>query len=174
MFKRRVLLVLLASCVLAGSGLLPRARADHDALNSLRGKVWAINFIVPRSPKGNDFGQPHRHKFEFRQEGEKLSVRAREILGILVPGAWRASGNQFSAAFEFSCEPNAVCGTVLMRGTIDEDDMSGEVFVLWDERDETTPTGLDTSRGTFTGELCGNIGSSSVSPSHDTGGCEAP
>jgi hypothetical protein len=135
----------------------------------LRG-TWAINFVVGPSPKGNVFGQPHRHKFEFRDEDGQRTVTAKEVLDIIVPGSWRASGDEFSATFEFTCPEDVTCGTITMRGQVNSDtQMSGRVAIFWDERDSTTPTGFDTVTGTFTGVKCGGIRTA-----HDTGGCETP
>lgn len=175
MRKRQILTALFVAIMFTAFGALAdlHSRADGtiDAHGALQG-VWAINFIVPVSPKGNDFGQPHRHKFDFHDEDGRRTVLAREIQNIRVPGVWRASGDSFSAAFEFACVEGVTCGTVTMRGTVDsEKRLSGRVIVTWDSGDATTATGYDTVTGTFTGEKCSGSG---FQAQHDTGGCEAP
>jgi hypothetical protein len=174
MRKRQVFTALFVAIIFtvfcALSDLRSHADETINARSELRG-VWGINFIVPVSPKGNDFGQPHRHKFEFHDEDDKRTVIAREIENIRVPGVWRASGDSFSATFEFSCVGGVSCGTVMMRGNLDsEKRMSGRVIVIWETGDTTTPTGYDTGTGTFTGEKC----SGGFQALHDTGGCDAP
>jgi hypothetical protein len=174
MRKRQGLTALFVAIIFTVFGALSdlHSRADGtiDARSTLRG-VWGINFIVPVSPKGNDFGQPHRHKFEFHDEDNRKTVLAREIQNIRIPGVWRASGDSFSAAFEFSCVGGVTCGTVLMRGNLDsEKKMSGRVIVIWESDDKTTATGYDTVTGTFTGDKC----SGDFRAQHDTGGCETP
>jgi hypothetical protein len=174
MLKRQTLTALFVATIFTFFGVMSdvHSRADGlvNAREALHG-VWAINFIVPVSPKGNDFGQPHRHKFDFHDEDNRQTVVAREIQNIRIPGVWRASGDSFSAAFEFTCGQGVTCGTVMMRGQLDSDKkLSGRVIVIWDEEDNTTQTGLDTVTGTFTGEKC----SSGFSILHDTGGCETP
>jgi hypothetical protein len=160
--------MLLSASVMGGAG----SQADetivaHDALLG----VWAINFVVPPSPKGNVFGQPHRHPFTFRDDSGQRICTAKEIADIQVPGAWRASGDEFSATFEFTCPDGVVCGTITMRGSItSETTMRGRVIIIWDEADDSTPTGYDTVTGTFTGEKCTKAG---VGAQHDTGGCES-
>jgi hypothetical protein len=171
MKHRPQLISLLVAALFIAAGAMPEAnpRADdgQEFDPALLG-TWAIDFKVPVSPKGNDFGQPHRHQFKFSDDEDGRTVVAKEVFDVLVPGAWRAQGSQFSATFEFTCPPDVICGTVIMRGTIESADrMSGRVIVFWDESDDTTPTGLDTVTGTFTGEKCGRIG-----PAHDTGGCD--
>ncbi|MFP5265517.1 MAG: hypothetical protein ACLGJB_26820 [Blastocatellia bacterium] len=174
MRKRQTLTALFVAIIFtlsgAASGAHPRAGEIVSAREALTG-VWAINFIVSVSPKGNDFGQPHRHKFDFHDEDGQRTVVAREIANIRVPGVWRASGDTFSAGFEFSCGEGVTCGTVIMRGQLDSDKrLSGRVIVIWESDDSTTETGYDTVNGTFTGEKC----SSDFSALHDTGGCETP
>jgi hypothetical protein len=174
MRKRQVLTALFVAVIFTVFGALSdlHSRADGiiDARSALHG-VWAINFIVPVSPKGNDFGQPHRHKFDFHDEDGRQTVLAREIENIRVPGVWRTSGDSFSAAFEFACVEGVTCGTVTMRGNLDsEKKLSGRIIVIWDSDDKTTPTGYDTVTGTFTGDKC----SSGFQAQHDTGGCEVP
>lgn len=175
MRKRSFFLALVAAVLFVGSSALPAASptasADHDEdLSKALLGVWAINFVVPVSPKGNNFGQPHRHKFEFREEDGQRTVSAKEILDIRVPGAWRAGVEQFSATFEFTCPDGVICGTITMRGGLDsENRMSGRVVIFWDEEDSTTQTGYDTVTGRFTGERC-----SGVRALHDTGGCDTP
>jgi hypothetical protein len=174
MHKRQIWTALFVVIIFTVLGVLSdlhsRADGEINARETLHG-VWGINFIVPVSPKGNDFGQPHRHKFEFHDEDNRQTVLAREIENIRIPGVWRASGDSFSAAFEFSCAEGVSCGTVLMRGNLDsEKKLSGRVIVIWESDDKTTPTGYDTVTGTFTGEKC----SSGFKVQHDTGGCETP
>lgn len=169
--KRRPLwIALVVTALFVAAGSRADDGQDHDAAHELLG-TWAINLIAPVSPKGNNFGQPHRHQFVFSdQDGQRLVV-AKEVFDIRVPGAWRPSGNSFSATFEFTCPDGVTCGTIIMRGTIDSATrMSGKAAIFWDTRDETTPTGLDTVTGTFTGVRCG--GRSGISPAHDTGGCD--
>lgn len=171
MRRRQVFTALFVAIIFTVFGAMSdlRSRADEtiNARDALRG-VWGINFIVPISPKGNDFGQPHRHKFEFHDEDNRRTVLAREIENIRVPGVWRTSGDSFSATFEFACVEGVSCGTVLMRGTIDsEKKMSGRVIVIWESTDATTHTGYDTVTGTFTGDKC----SGDFRAQHDTGGC---
>ncbi|HEX8088102.1 MAG TPA: hypothetical protein VF762_04575 [Blastocatellia bacterium] len=174
MRKRQILTALFVAIIFTLSGAVSGAHSLADEIVSARDAltgVWAINFIVSVSPKGNDFGQPHRHKFDFRDEDGQRTVVAREIENIRVPGVWRASGDTFSAGFEFSCGEGVTCGTVIMRGQLNSDDhLSGRVIVIWESGDEKTPTGYDTVNGTFTGEKC----SSGFGALHDTGGCEAP
>src|ERR1051325_1709298 len=134
MRKRQVLTALFVAIIFTAFGALSdlHSRADGtiDARSTLHG-IWGINFIVPVSPKGNDFGQPHRHKFEFHDEDGWQTVLAREIQNIRIPGVWRTTGDTFSAAFEFSCAEGVSCGTVLMRGTLDsEKKLSGRVIVI--------------------------------------------
>ncbi|HVG21812.1 MAG TPA: hypothetical protein VNI02_22445 [Blastocatellia bacterium] len=174
MRKRQILTSLFVAIIFTFSGAMsgahPRAGQAVRASDALRG-VWAINFIVAVSPKGNDFGQPHRHKFDFHDEAGQRTVVAREIENIRIPGVWRTSGDSFSASFEFTCGEGVTCGTVVMRGQLDSDkEMSGRVVVIWDAGDDTTETGYDTVNGTFTGQKCG----SGFGALHDTGGCEAP
>jgi hypothetical protein len=170
--KRSFFIALVAALALCGAG----ASADegHDE-NPLLG-VWVIDFKVEVSPKGNDFGQPHRHPFTFTHKDDQHIVTAKEVFDIRVPGVWRRSGNDFSAAFELTCSAGVICGSVTMRGTITaEDEMRGRVIVIWDEGDDSTPTGYDTVQGTFTGERCTNARNSrrgDVGAAHDTGGCE--
>lgn len=173
---RALLITLLATGTLLFAGVLPQSssRADHgtEAETALPG-TWAINFIAPVSPKGNNFGQPHRHRFTFSNTDGQKTVFAREVENLRVPGAWRGTGEDFSATFEFTCPDGVTCGTIVMRGRIDsETRLSGRIFIIWDEPDETTPTGLDTVAGTFTGERCSGNNSNSVRPQHDTGGCD--
>jgi hypothetical protein len=170
--RRQFFAVIFATFVLCGAGAVHGARPLHDgehlAAEQLPG-VWAINFIVPVSPKGNDLGQPHRHPFTFTDDNGQRTAQAREVLEIRVPGAWRAAGETFSATFELTCPDGVICGTITMRGTLDSDTrMSGRVVIFWDEEDATTQTGLDTVTGTFTGEKC-----TGVRTNHDTGGCES-
>jgi hypothetical protein len=172
MKHRPLLFSLLVVALLVAAGATPeaspRAHDEQDFDSALLG-TWAIDFKVPVSPKGNDFGQPHRHQFKFSDGDDGHTVVAKEVFDVRVPGAWRAKGSEFSATFEFTCPEGVICGTVIMRGLIESDDrMTGRVIVFWDERDDTTPTGLDTVTGTFTGEKC----SGRISPSHDTGGCD--
>jgi hypothetical protein len=178
MRMRSFFIAFVAALVTAGAsaltGATPRADEGHDD-STLLG-TWVINFIVPVSPKGNDFGQPHRHPFTFIEEDGERVVTAKEVFDIRVPGVWRLSGNEFSAAFEFTCPEGTICGSVTMRGTITgEKEMRGRVIVIWDEDDSATPTGYDTVTGTFTGEKCDRTARSiggDVSAQHDTGGCE--
>jgi hypothetical protein len=175
MRKRQILTALFAAIIFTFFGAMSavHSRADEtlNARDALQG-VWAINFIVPVSPKGNDFGQPHRHKFDFHDEAGQRTVIAREIQNIRIPGVWRPSGDSFSASFEFTCGEGVTCGTVMMRGQIDSDKrLSGRVIVIWESIDQTTPTGYDTVTGTFTGEKCSGSG---ITILHDTGGCDTP
>jgi hypothetical protein len=175
MRKNQLFISIFAVAMLIGTalGARPRAHDDHVALLG----TWVIDFKVAVSPKGNDFGQPHRHPFTFRDDDGQHIVTAKEVFEIRVPGAWRMSGSDFSAAFEFTCPSGVICGTVTMRGSLEsETRMRGRVIVIWDEADETTPTGYDTITGTFTGEKCdktirskqGDFGTQ-----HDTGGCDS-
>ena len=167
MNRRPLLIALLVAALFVPAGGRADDGADHDETHELKG-VWAIDFKVPVSPKGNDFGQPHRHPFQFSDKDGQRIVVAREVFDIRVPGAWRSSGNSFSATFEFTCPEGITCGTIILRGTLDSATrMSGRVAIFWDTRDEATQTGLDTVTGTFTGERCGGI-----RPAHDTGGCD--
>ena len=170
MNKRLISIALLIAITFIGASALSGTRDGViDARKALLG-VWAINFIAPVSPKGNDFGQPHRHKLEFRDDDGQRTVVAREILELRVPGAWRTSGDQFSATFEFTCPEGVTCGTITLRGRIDSDTrMSGRLAIIWDSPDNTTSSGYDTVIGTFTGEKC-----SGLIRAHDTGGCETP
>jgi hypothetical protein len=171
--KRQLLISIMAVTSFIGLSTLRQAQARdgaHDAADNLLEGTWAINFIVPVSPKGNDFGQPHRHKFDFQDDNGQRTVIAHEIENLRVPGAWRISGDSFSAGFEFTCPEGVTCGTVTMRGRLDSaEKLSGRIVVIWDSPDDSTPTGYDTVTGTFTGERCGG-----VHTQHDTGGCESP
>ena len=176
MSYKRFLIAFLAAAILVGASALRVARAQDpvpDAARDLPG-TWAINFIAPEiSPKGNRFDQPHRHRFTFSDEdGQRITV-AREVLEIRVPGAWRPAGTDFSATFEFVCDAGVTCGSILMRGRLeDEHHMRGRIAIFYDTRDNSTPTGRDTVAGTFSGEKC-NDKTSGISPAHDTGGCES-
>lgn len=178
MLMRRFLLVALCAAILmiassTGGARSHAVEADHNPLLG----TWAIDFNVAVSPKGNNFGQPHRHPFTFRDEEGRRIVTAKEIAEIRVPGAWRMTGSDFSATFEFTCPTGVICGTVTMRGTLEsETRFRGRVVVIWDEEDETTETGYDTVNGTFTGEKCDKTIRSKdkgFAPQHDTGGCES-
>jgi hypothetical protein len=162
--QRRQLIVLLTMIIFAGLSVLQGARAESR--RTLVGK-WVIDFKVPVSPKGNDFHDPHRHNFYFQEESGQCTVVVHEQLDVLDPGAWRQSGDDFSAAFELYCGTEKIdCATVLMRGHLDSrKEVSGLTVVIWDTRDETTPTGYDTATGPFTGFRC-------VQTTHDTGGCD--
>jgi hypothetical protein len=174
--RKQIFTLILATIVLCGAGAVHGARPLHDgehlALDLLPG-VWAINFLVPVSPKGNDLGQPHRHPFTFKNENGQRTVQAMEVLDIRVPGAWRATGEEFSASFELTCPTGLTCGTIVLRGNLESDtSMRGRVAIFWDEADETTETGLDTVTGTFTGEKCTGA-RGNFDAQHDTGGCES-
>lgn len=154
-----VLLIIIASVGLTSF----RPRASADAPLTMKG-MWNIDFIVPDSPKGNRFGIPHRHDFDFREENGVCRVYSLDDFDVRVPGTWRVSGDQFSATFELYCI-NATCGTILMRGAFDSrTQISGQAIIFWDSPDNTTPTGYDTVSGTFTGKLC-------ISLAHDKEGC---
>ncbi len=149
MHKRQLCILLLIIATFGSLGIQPRAHGD--AATTLEG-MWDINFLVSDSPKGNRFGIPHRHNFEFREGNGECTVYSHDDFNILVPGVWRISGNDFSATFELYCI-NAMCGTIILRGSLDsETRMSGRAIIFWDSPDSTTPTGYDTVRGTFTGE----------------------
>ncbi len=170
--RKQIFTLILSTLLLCGAGIAGGARPLHDhehlAEQALPG-VWAINFIVPVSPKGNDLGQPHRHPFTFKDDNGQRTAQAMEVLEIRVPGAWRPSGEEFSATFELTCPTGLTCGTITMRGNLEsETQMRGRVVIFWDEEDETTETGFDTVTGTFTGEKC-----TGVRTNHDTGGCES-
>ena len=175
MRNQRLLIVFLATAILVGASSLSIARAQDplpDAATHLIG-TWAINFVAPEvSPKGNRFDQPHRHRFTFSDtDGQRITL-AREVFELRVPGAWRASGHEFSATFEFVCDPGLTCGSIVMRGRLeDEHNMNGRIIIIYDSPDSSTPTGRDTVAGTFRGEKC-NSRTGGITPQHDTGGCE--
>ncbi|HYP27047.1 MAG TPA: hypothetical protein VE262_10050 [Blastocatellia bacterium] len=183
MCKRQLLIVLLAAAAFISASAFSsgQARADEgqgqdeglDAAELLKG-VWAINFVAPEiSPKGNRFEQPHRHRFTFSDINGQRTTVAREVQNLRVPGVWRPSGEEFSATFEFTCGAGVTCGSIVLRGKLDsETRMSGRLIIFWDSPDSSTPTGLDTVRGTFTGEKCGSGNTSGIRILHDTGGCE--
>lgn len=164
MQRRQLLIVLLTMIIFVALSALQGARADLR--RTVVGK-WVIDFKVPISRKGNDFHEVHRHNFYFLEESGQRMVVAYEQWGVLDPGAWRQSGDDFSAAFELYCGTERIdCATVLMRGHLDSrKELSGLTVVIWDTPDETTPTGYDTSTGPFTGIRC-------VQTTHDTGGCD--
>jgi hypothetical protein len=182
MRNKRVLIAFLAAAILVGAssltvaGSLTVARAQDplpDAATALLG-TWAINFVAPEvSPKGNRFDQPHRHRFTFSDDNGQRITLAREVFDLRVPGAWRASGHEFSATFEFVCEPGLTCGSIIMRGRLEDDhNMNGRIIIIYDSADNSTPTGKDTVAGTFRGEKC-NDKTTGITPMHDTGGCES-
>lgn len=182
MRNQRLLIAFLAAAILVGASSLTIAssltvaRAQDplpDAKTELVG-TWAINFVAPEvSPKGNRFDQPHRHRFTFSDDNGQRITLAREVFDLRVPGAWRASGHEFSATFEFICEPGLTCGSIIMRGRLeDERHMNGRIIIIYDSLDNSTPTGRDTVAGTFRGEKC-NDRTSGITPMHDTGGCES-
>lgn len=176
MSNKRFLIAFLAVAILVGASALGVARAQDpapDAARDLPG-TWAINFIAPEiSPKGNRFDQPHRHRFTFSDtDGQRITV-AREVFELRVPGAWRPAGTDFSATFEFVCDPGVTCGSIIMRGRLeDEHHMRGRIIIIYDTPDNSTPTKRDTVAGTFTGEKC-NDKTAGIRPAHDTGGCES-
>lgn len=182
MYKRQFLIALLAAAAFVSASAFSshHTRADDgqehaeglNAAEALLG-VWAINFVAPEiSPKGNRFDQPHRHRFTFSDINGQRTTVAREIQNLRVPGVWRPVGEEFSATFEFTCGTGVTCGTIVLRGKLDsETRLSGRLVIFWDSPDDRTPTGLDTVRGTFTGEKCGG-NSSGIRLNHDTGGCE--
>ncbi|HEX5735767.1 MAG TPA: hypothetical protein VF131_23270 [Blastocatellia bacterium] len=175
MRNKRLLIAFLAAAMLIGASSLSRVRAQDplpDAATHLPG-TWAINFVAPEvSPKGNRFDQPHRHRFSFSDtDGQRITL-AREVFELRVPGAWRTSGHEFSATFEFVCDPGLTCGSIIMRGRLeDEHNMNGRIIIIYDTLDSSTPTGRDTVAGTFRGEKC-NDRTGGITPQHDTGGCE--
>jgi hypothetical protein len=183
MHKRQLAIALLAvAAFVSASALSSRPTLaddgqDHaevlDASEALKG-VWAINFVAPEvSPKGNVFDQPHRHRFTFSEINGQRTTVAREVQNIRVPGVWRPSGQEFSASFEFTCGAGVTCGTIVLRGKLDsETRMSGRLIIFWDSPDDRNPTGLDTVRGTFSGEKC-DSNTSGIRLQHDTGGCES-
>jgi hypothetical protein len=118
---------------------------------------WVITITAPDSPTGNRFGTQTftvlARKFDFPPSPlplNKLTATAQG--GTAVQGVWRQVGKKFSLTFEIPCEAGAICGTVILRGTIKPKDfMRGDAIVVWDTRDDENVARYQTVNGSFEG-----------------------
>ena len=120
-------------------------------------KQWVITVTIPDSPTGTHFGiQTFTIRARnFDEPPSPLPLRkltATTEGGAALQGVWRQEGKNFSLTFELPCQPDAICGTVILRGRFTgKKVMSGKAYVMWDTRDRDNQAGFETVNGTFEG-----------------------
>jgi hypothetical protein len=164
MFRTLRLLACLLFCV--APALVGTRTAATQSERTLSGE-WIVESSPingsMRSPKGTTLGFPERDMI-FNQQGDlRTGAVLREDVGQNVKplGVWRVMGDQFSATFQLWCpDPDGPCGSIVMRGQFVRDDkISGTMTALFDQPDDTTPTGYDTWTFSFVGNRVAGSGS---------------